>query len=312
MDIFEYSRLSKEEIAKRIDKAKCNLGAVIIAHSYQRIEVQQIADIVGDSLELTREVVNTDAPIIVFCGVMFMAETAKIINPDKVVLIPEIQAGCPLAAHATAEDVIRMKGKYPGYKVVTYINSTAEVKSVSDIVCTSANSVKVVESFPKEQGIIFVPDKNLCAYTKRITGRENIVCWDGHCYVHDRITAQDVLNARKMHPDAVIIAHPEVNSEVQELSDLIGSTSVMYRYVRDHPKQAVVLVTEYGLIQRINVEFPGTPVYPIYEHAICSNMKLITLEKVLRTLDEQIYEINIPNAIANRAGVAIDRMLAIK
>ncbi len=312
MELWEYAKLSREELVERILEAKRRLGAVILAHNYQRIEVQRIADFKGDSLGLARKAKEVDAPVILFCGVMFMAETAKILNPSRTVLIPDPQAGCPLAAHATAEDVARLKQKYPDYAVVTYVNSSAEVKAVSDVVCTSANAVEVVESFSPQKGIIFVPDKNLCRHVKVKTGRENIICWDGHCYVHDRFTLEDFRRARSEHPNAVVIVHPECPPDVQDAADLVASTGGMYRFAKSHRGTEIVLGTEVGMVERINDEFPDTPTYPMSKRAICSNMKLITLEKVARALEEGVYRVEVPQSVAQRARKAIERMLQIK
>ena len=309
--LLEYARMPQDELIERILSMKEELDAVIFAHNYQRIEVQRIADFRGDSLELARKAKELDAKIILFCGVMFMAETAKILNPEKTVLIPDVQSGCPLAAHASADDVIAMKKKFPNYAVVSYINSSAEVKAVSDIICTSANSVKVVNSIPEERGIIFLPDKNLCHYTKTQTHRENIVCWDGNCYVHDRFTVEDLKNARGKHPKAKIIVHPEAPPDVQKDADFIASTGGMYRFAKEHRGEEIVLGTEVGMVERINDEFPDTPTFPMSESAICSNMKLITLAKVARSLDEKIFEVVVPDEIAERAKIAIEKMLAL-
>ena len=311
MELWDYAKLDESELLERISVAKEKRNAVILAHNYQRIEIQRIADFKGDSLALARQAREVDAPVIVFCGVMFMAEVAKILNPRKTVLIPEIQAGCPLAASAAAEDIIAFKSKYPDYAVVTYVNSSANVKAVSDIICTSANSVKVVESFPKDKGIIFTPDKNLCRYTKVQTGRDNIICWDGNCYVHDRFTLDDVRSAKIKHPDATIIAHPECPPDVQDAADLIFSTGGMFRYVKEHPGEPVVIGTEVGMIERLRDEFPQTPVYPMSTRAICSNMKLITLAKLARALEQDMYKVNVPETVADRARVAIERMLEV-
>ncbi len=311
MQLWDYAKLSDDELLQRIESAKRKLGAVILVHNYQRGKIQKIADFLGDSLELARKAKEIDAPVILFCGVMFMAEMAKIINPDKVVLIPDAQAGCPLAAHASAGEIVKMRQKYPEYAVITYVNSSAEVKAVSDIVCTSANAVKVVESFPKNKGIIFVPDKNLCHYAKAQTNRENIVCWDGNCYVHDRFTSDDVKNACKKHPDATVIVHPECPPEVQNRADVIASTGGMYRYAQSHRGETIVLGTEIGMAERINSEFPDTPTFPMSKSAICSNMKLITLAKVARALEQDMYEVNVPQSVAEKAKIAIERMLEL-
>lgn len=312
MRLWDYAKLSDDELLQRISAAKKNLGAVILAHNYQRIEIQKLADFCGDSLGLARKAKEINAPVILFCGVMFMAETAKILNPERRVLIPDLQAGCPLAAHASADDIIHLKEKFKNYAVVTYVNSSAEVKAVSDIICTSANSVKIVQSFAQDKGIIFAPDKNLCHYTKKQTGRSNIICWDGHCYVHDRLTEEDVSRSREEHPNATIIVHPECPPTVQDAADIIASTGGMYRYAEQHRGEEIVLGTEIGMVERIRNDFPDTPCFPMAQKAICSNMKLITLAKVARALEENLYPIEIPDDIAERARIAIEKMLEIK
>lgn len=311
MELWDYAKLGENELLERISVARKRQNAVILAHNYQRIEIQRIADFKGDSLALAKQAVEIDAPVIIFCGVMFMAEVAKILNPQKTVLIPDIQAGCPLAACATAEDIIALKQKYSDYAVVTYVNSSAEVKAVSDIICTSANSVDIVESFPQDRGIIFTPDKNLCHYAKVRTGRDNIICWDGECYVHDRFTLDDVRASKMKHPGATIIVHPECPPDVQDAADLIFSTNGMFRYVEEHLSEPVVIGTEIGMVERLHDEFPQTPVYPMKVRAICSNMKLITLAKVARALEQNMYDVNVPENVANKAKVAIERMLAV-
>lgn len=311
MSLLDYAKFPREELKRRILELKAKRKAIILAHNYQRLDVQEIADIRGDSLELARSANKTEAEMIVFCGVMFMAETAKILNPEKIVVIPEPQAGCPLAAYATAEDVLRLKQQFPEHKIVSYINSSAEVKAVSDIICTSANAVKIVNSIPERTGIIFVPDKNLCRYVQKTTARKNIVCWDGHCYVHDRFTIEDVERARLEHPEAKIIVHPEVPADVQDAADMIESTGGMYRFVKNHPTVPVVLGTEIGLIERIKYEFPDSPVFPMSKKALCSNMKQTTLEKVIRALKDEYYKIELQKNTAEKARTAIEKMLAV-
>ncbi len=311
MHLWDYAKLSHEELTERILCAKKKLNAVILAHNYQRIEIQRIADFRGDSLELARKATAVDARIIVFCGVMFMAETAKILNPKATVLIPELQAGCPLAAHASADDILMLRERFPTYSVVIYINSSAEAKAVSHLVCTSSNAAKVVHSLPGDKGVIFVPDKNLCHYVKTQTRRKNIICWDGHCYVHDRITVDDVKKAREKYPDCVIIVHPECPPSVQDVADVIASTSGMLQWAKDHIDRTIVLGTEIGMVDRIRDELPNIKVFPMVDNAICSNMKLITLAKLARTMDELLYPVEIEEDIAIRARTAIERMLEI-
>jgi quinolinate synthase len=312
MNLWDYANLSEGELIERIGVAKRDSGAVILAHNYQRLEIQKIADFCGDSLELARKVGELEAETIVFCGVMFMAETAKILNPKSRVLIPDPQAGCPLAAYGSADDITAMKAKYPDYAVVTYINSSAEAKAVSDVICTSANAPKVVASIPENRGIIFVPDKNLCYFVKKSVKRDNIVCWNGNCYIHDRFTATDVEHARASYPDAMLIVHPECAPDVQDRADLIFSTSRMAKWVDENAGKSVVLGTETGMIEKIKSINPMAKVYPLKKDAICSNMKLNTLSKVCRALEEGVFEVAVPTEIAKRAKLSIDRMLEIR
>ncbi len=306
---FSYMDLSYAQIAERIDTIKRQRNITILAHYYQRLDVQNLADFCGDSLELARKAMETDAEIIVFCGVMFMAETAKLLNPSKQVLIPEPQSGCPLAAAVTPEDLLRLKAENPDALVVVYVNTSAEVKAVADIVCTSANAARVVASINKTRPIIFAPDKNLCYYVRTQTNRDDIICWNGSCYVHDRFTLDQIIEAREKHPNAAILVHPECPPDIQSYADEILSTSGMIRYARSYPGKPIVLATEITMVEKMRATFPRTPCFPLSDHAICANMKLNTPQKLLRTLEQNYYEVHIPEEIAQPARNAIDRML---
>lgn len=309
MDLREYIELSEGELRDRIAKAKEKKNAVILGHNYLRGEVQTAADILGDSLGLSREAAATDADIIVFCGVMFMAETAKILAPDRRVLIPDRIAGCPLAAGATMDDVLAAKEKYPDHAFVAYVNTTAEVKAAVDICCTSSNAVEVVKSLG-DRPVVFLPDRNLGEFVKRQLGKENMVLWDGGCYVHQFITMQDLKAGRRAHPEATIIVHPECPVEVSEAADIASSTGGMYRYVREHD-EPVLLGTEIGLIERIKREMPEKEVGWLKPSAVCSNMKLITLAKLARSLERELYEVDLEDSILKAASRSITRMVEI-
>lgn len=300
---------SVSELVDRIRKLKTERGAVILAHNYQLPEVQDVADIRGDSLELSRQAAKTDADVIVFCGVHFMAETAKILSPQKTVLLPDPKAGCPMADMITAEDVRRLKERHPGLPVVAYVNTSAEVKAESTICCTSANAVRVVESLEAEE-VLFVPDKSLGAYVASKTAKR-IILYSGFCPTHHRILASDVMNAKREHPEAVVVAHPECTMDVIKLADAVESTSGMLRYVRQNPAAEFIICTERGLLHRMEVENPGKKFYNPSPVNICPNMKKITLEKVLWSLEDMKHEITLPQEIIEKARAAIEGMIAI-
>ncbi len=285
-------------------------NAVILAHNYQRGEVQDIADFVGDSLELSQKAAATDADVIVFCGVHFMAETASIICPDRTVLLPDAGAGCPMADMITAAQLAAKKKEMPGATVVTYINSSAAVKAESDYCCTSANGVRVVQSLPPGE-IIFVPDQYLGDYISRRTGRK-MTLWPGYCPTHVKITPEDIIRARREHPDARVVVHPECRPEVIALADEALSTSGMVRYAARPDVSELIFGTEVDIIHRLKKENPGKRFYPASTKAVCPNMKKITLEKVLAALERMAPEVKVPEDIRRRALVSVDRMLAIK
>jgi quinolinate synthase len=294
-------------LLERISVLKKERNAVILVHNYQLGEVQDIADFVGDSLELSQNAAKTGADVIVFCGVHFMAETASIICPDKVVLLPDITAGCPMANMITAESLRAKKKEHPQAVVVCYINSSAEVKAESDICCTSANAVEVVESLNARE-ILFIPDQYLGHYVSARTGKKMIL-WPGFCPTHVRIKPERIQELRQEYPQAKVVVHPECTPEVIALADEVASTSGMCRYARRDDVREMVVGTEVGLIHRLRKENPGKKFIPVSEQAICPNMKLITLEKVLWSLEEMGPEVKVPEEIRLKAIAAVDKML---
>jgi quinolinate synthase len=296
-------------ILKEIESLKKEHRAVIVAHNYQMGEIQELADFVGDSLELAQLAARTEAEVIVFCGVHFMAETASILCPNKKILLPEPAAGCPMADMVTAAQLEEMKNKYPGALVVSYVNTTAEVKASSYICCTSANAVKVIESLPEGE-IIFTPDKYLGQYAANRTGRQ-MHFWNGFCPTHARITAQDIIKLKKEYPQAKVMVHPECLSEVAALADEVLSTGGMCRYARESAARQIIVGTEMGIIYRLKKENPQKQFISVSEQAICPNMKLITPQKVLDSLKNLEPEVKVAQDIREKAVVAVERMLDI-
>jgi quinolinate synthase len=304
-----YSLLDTTTLRNDILQLKEERNAILLAHNYQIGEVQDIADVVGDSLELSRAAAEMDGAVIVFCGVDFMAETAAILSPEKTVLLPARDACCPMAEMITAGELALIKSRYPEAAVVCYVNTSAEVKAESDICCTSSNAVKVVTSMHENQ-VIFVPDRNLARYVARFTGKE-ILPWEGFCIVHDRITADQVRIARERHPKAKVLVHPECRPEVIDCADHVASTSGIIRHVCTAQEKEFIIGTEVGILHRIAHECPDKVCYPLSEAAICGNMKktdLITLRDALDRLQPRII---VPPGIARRARHAIDRMLVV-
>jgi quinolinate synthase len=320
-------------LQKQILEFKEKKRAIILSHNYQRDEVQDIADFVGDSLELSRIAATKDCDMIVFCGVHFMAESASILSPDKTVLLPEADALCPMAdmirvdsprpfrksfpgfenppayvfpAEFTLRDI---KKRYPGVPVVAYVNTTAEVKAESDICCTSANVVKVIESLPGDE-VICIPDKNLSLWAAKNTGKK-VIAWDGYCHVHERVTVDDVARARAAHPNALVMAHPECRLEVLEMADHVTSTSGMLRYAQASNAKEFIVGTEIGLMHRLRKENPGKVFYALRKDMICPNMKKTTLKSILRAFQENTYLVKVPEEIRVPAKKALDRMLEI-
>jgi quinolinate synthase len=304
----DYAGLSRDELRDRILRRKDQLNAVILGHNYQRVEIQEVSDFLGDSLGLSQEAAATEADVIVFCGVHFMAETAKVLSPEKTVLMPDPKAGCPMADFATADALRRLKAEHPDAAVVTYVNSTAAVKALSDICCTSSNAVRVVESIPEDQPIIFVPDKNLADYVADKTGRE-IIAWEGYCYVHDDMVLDELEKVRKAHPEALVVVHPEARRELLERADFVTSTSGMVALAEEH--DALIFGTERGLVDRLVQRFPEKTLIPLSGAAICGNMKLNTLAKLAWSLDHGRHEVLLEEGVRQGAERALRRMLEV-
>jgi quinolinate synthase len=298
---------SDAELKEKIISLKKRKNAIILAHNYQLGEIQDIADFVGDSLGLSQKAAKTDADVIVFCGVRFMAETAFILSPDKIVLLPDIHAGCPMADMITAEGLRERKSELPGASVVCYINSSAEVKAESDVCCTSANAVKVVESLDAEE-ILFIPDQYLGHYVSTKIDKKMIL-WPGFCPTHIRIQPQYITNLRQEHPQAKVVVHPECRPEVIALADEVLSTGGLCRYANRSEVKEIIVGTEIGIIHRLRKENPGKKFIPASEQAVCPRMKLITLESVLWSLQEMTTRVKVPEEIHLRAKAAVDKML---
>ncbi|UCD21284.1 MAG: quinolinate synthase NadA [Chloroflexota bacterium] len=296
-------------LVEKISALRKRRNAVLLVHNYQLGEVQDIADFIGDSLDLSQRAAETDADVIVFCGVHFMAETASILCPDNVILLPDINAGCPMANMITAERLRAKKKEHPKAAVVCYVNSSAEVKAESDICCTSANAVRVVESLDAEE-ILFVPDQYLGHYVSTKTSKKMIL-WPGFCPTHVRIKPERIKELKKEYPQAKVVVHPECTPEVIALADEVLSTSGMCKYAQRDEVREMVVGTEMGIIHRLKKENPGKKFIPISEQAICPNMKWITLEKVLWALEEMSPEVKVPEGIRVRAKAAVDKMLEI-
>ena len=297
------------ELVDKILSLKKERNAVILAHNYQLGEIQDIADFVGDSLELSQNAAKTEAEVIVFCGVHFMAETASILCPDKIVLLPDIHAGCPMADMVTAEGLRERKKELPGATVVCYINSSAEVKAESDICCTSANAVKVIESLDAKE-ILFVPDQYLGHYISTRTDKKMIL-WPGFCATHIKIQPQYITDLRREYPQAKVAVHPECRPDVIALADEVLSTSGICRYARREDVTQMIVGTEIGIIHRLRKENPGKRFIPVSEQAVCPRMKLITLENVLWSLQEMTPEVKVPEETRLKAKAAVDGMLEI-
>ena len=294
---------------EQILELKKERNAVILAHNYQRGEVQDIADFVGDSLELSQKAAKTDAAVIVFCGVHFMAETASILSPDKVVLLPDAGAGCPMANMITVDQLRQKKRELPSATVVTYINSSAAVKAESDYCCTSANGVRVVQSISNEE-ILFVPDQYLGAFIAGKTGKK-MTLWPGYCPTHVKILPEDILRRKKEYPKTKVVVHPECRPDVIALADEALSTSGIIRYAARPDVTELIVGTEVEILHRLNKENPGKKFIPASTKAVCPNMKKITLEKILDSLETMSPEVKVPEEIRVKAVAAVDRMLEI-
>ena len=307
--------MNNEELIKKIEELKKNKNAVILAHYYQVAEIQDIADFIGDSLQLSQKAAETDADIIVFAGVHFMAETAKILSPSKKVLLPDLDAGCSLAASAPEKEFSDFVKQHPDHKVITYINCTAAVKTWSDVIVTSSNAVKIVESFPKDQKLIFAPDKNLGAYINNLTGRDMLL-WDGACEVHETIRTESIIKLKLEHPDAKLIAHPECKQPVLILADFIGSTAAMLNFTATDTSQKYIVATETGILHQMQKLSPEKQfiVVPSDETCSCNDcpyMKLNTLEKLYLCMLNETPEITLSEEVIEKARKPIVRMLEL-
>jgi quinolinate synthase len=298
-------------IADKINKLKKEKNAVILVHNYQLPEIHDIADFVGDSLGLSIEAAKTNADVIVFCGVHFMAETAKILSPQKTVLLPEKNAGCPMADMIDTEGLKSLQAAYPKALTMCYVNTSAAVKALCDYCCTSANALKMAQKLlPDHKEIIFVPDKYLAQY---VAGQinHNFIMWEGYCPIHAGILPDDMMQAKLLHPQAKVIVHPECKPEITDFADIVASTEGMSRYIKSSDDKEFIIGTEVGIIHRLKKENPDKIFYPASDKAICADMKKITLEKVLKSLENLSYEITLPPDVLEKARLSIDRMLQI-
>ena len=302
-------------VRKEINRLRKEKNAIILAHYYQEEAIQDIADFVGDSLELARKAAQTDAEIIVFAGVYFMAETAKILNPYKKVLLPDLQAGCSLADNCLPHDFAAFKAKYPNHKVITYINTSADIKAMSDYVCTSSNAEKIIRSIPEDQPLIFAPDKNLGAYLNKITHR-NMVLWEGSCIVHEAFSLGKLIDLVAQHPGAKIVAHPESDEAVLRIAHAIGSTSQMRNFIKNSLADTFIVATEVGILHQLRKEIPNKILIPAPTQednscacSECAFMKMNTLEKVYRCLRDETPEVQVDNSLAVKALKPIEHML---
>ncbi|WP_067929413.1 quinolinate synthase NadA [Alicyclobacillus shizuokensis] len=309
-------------LVEEIEALKREKNALILAHNYQRPEVQDVADVLGDSLALARAAANTDADVIVFCGVHFMAETAAVLNPDKTVLLPDLQAGCSLADSITADELRQWKAQYPDAVVVAYVNTTAEVKALSDYCCTSSNAVQVVESIPRDREILFLPDMFLGSYVQKVTGRDNMHIWMGECHVHAGIRPTQVRTVLQNHPRAELLVHPECGCSTSNMylaaegtlprdRTHILSTGGMLKHSLASDAEEFIVATETGILHQMQKQSPGKRFLPANPDAVCPFMKMITLEKVRDALRHTRHVISVPEGVARQARVAIERMVAI-
>lgn len=300
-----------QKLLEEIREQKALRRAVILAHNYQSPEIQDLADFCGDSLGLSIQASKTDAETIVFCGVRFMAETAKVLCPNKMVLLPDARAGCPMADMITADELRDLKAKHPDALVVCYVNSTAEVKAESDYCCTSANAVAVVQSLPRDRRVIFVPDQHLGRFVEQQSQR-SLILWPGYCTTHVLISEDDIHRAKEQYPDAVVIAHPECSEPVKDLADALLSTGQMIRFVQQNAAKRFIVATEIGMIHPLKKVRSDAEFIPASVRGVCPNMKKITLEKVLASLTNLQYKIEVPEEIRLKAAKSLQRMVEIR
>ena len=299
-----------EEIIKRIEHLKREKNAVILAHCYQIVEIDEVADFIGDSLYLSQQAAKTDADIIVFAGVFFMAQTAKMLNPDKKVLLPRMESGCLMADMIDYKQLMEFKAKHPNIPTVCYINSTAEVKSECDICCTSSNAVKIVKSLNAKE-VLFLPDTYLGKWTEKVLGNVKVITYPGFCPTHLRIKPEDILEARKKYPNAKILAHPECHQSVSELADYVGSTTGIMKYAAESSDKQFIIATEKGVVDRLKRDYKDKEFILIKENIVCPNMKWNTLEDIYNALKYEQHEITVDEQIAKKAVKCIDRMLEV-
>ncbi len=299
-----------QQYYKEINRLKKERNAIILAHYYQRPEIQDIADYVGDSFGLAQQASQSTADVIIFCGVHFMAESAAILSPDKKVILPEEGAGCPMADMADAKDLAKLKKEHPNAVVVSYVNTTAAVKAESDYCCTSSNAVKIFEQIPKDREIIFVPDKNLGDYAAKQANRE-VILWPGYCNTHDNVLPEDITKIKNEYPNAKVVAHPECRPEVLKMSDYVGSTAKMIKYVTETDFTQYIIVTEMGLLHQLKKDNQNKEIILASKKLVCPNMKLTTLPKVERALRELGPVITVDEEIAKKAKIALERMLEV-
>ena len=304
------NKIFKDNLVEKIKELKKKRDAIILAHNYQLPEVQDVADLRGDSLELSRAATKTTAKVIVFCGVHFMAETAAILSPEKKVIVPDINAGCPMANMIKPEDIRKLRKEHPDAPVVGYVNTSAEVKAELDYCCTSTNAVAVVNYLKDKKEIIFVPDKYLGDFVAKKTGRK-LIQWNGYCPTHVKILPEDIKREKKFHPFAKVMVHPECTPQVAALADEVLSTSQMARFAKESEAKEFIVGTETGLIYRLKQDNPNKEFYPASEAAVCPNMKRTTQEKILWALEEMKEEVKVSDEVRKRAKLAIDRMLEI-
>ncbi len=302
--------MDKRELIQKINRLKKEKNAIVLAHTYQNLEIDEVADFSGDSLYLSRQAASTDADIIVFAGVYFMAETAKILSPDKTVLLPNLSAGCAMADKINTEQLRAFKNQYPDIPVVCYVNSTAAVKAESDICCTSANAVNVVKSL-KAKEVLFVPDQHLGAYVESQLEGVNVITYPGYCPVHHAITVEDIENKKALYPQAKVMVHPECPAEVAKKADFVGSTTAIIKAVKQCEAKEFIIVTEKGVVERLERDCPEKKFVLINEKAICDTMKLLRLEDILFSLENNTYAIDVDKETAAKALKSIDRMIAI-
>lgn len=309
--------IAEMDYAAEIKRLKKEKNAVVLAHYYTLPEVQQVADFVGDSLALSEQAACTDADIIVFAGVHFMGETAKVLSPDKKVLLPDPNAGCSLAESCPAKEFAEFKAKYPDHLVISYVNTTVEVKALTDICCTSTNALKIVQSVPAEKGIVFAPDRNLGDYIKRVTGRENMVLWNGACHVHEKFSVEKILELKKQHPGAKVLSHPECKAPVLLISDFVGSTAALLKFTLTDDSREYIIVTESGILYEMRkanpdkIFIPAPPIDSTCGCNDCEYMKMVSLEKIYNCLRYESNEIEIPENIRSLAEGSIRKMLEL-